>query len=98
MYSSLFLSPLPTGGSRINHDPPILYDLSTDPYETSPLPTEEHQEIISTISDAVEKHLENRTRKWISQFEHPILPWLFPCADFPYCYKLDEYRTKIKSK
>ena len=75
------------------HDPPLLFDITMDPLEMSPLPIDEHQEVIANVSQAVEKHLENRTRKWISQFEHPIFPWLFPCANFPYCYRTDVYKT-----
>ncbi|XP_028409766.1 steryl-sulfatase-like isoform X2 [Dendronephthya gigantea] len=78
----------------IHHDPPILFNIRKDPGETSPLINEDHLDIVTNISEARDKHLENRTRKWISQFEYPILPWLFPCANFPYCHRRDISKLK----
>ena len=79
----------------VHHDPPLLFNLRNDPGETTPLSVEDYHELIVNISAAREKHIENRTRKWISQFEYPILPWLFPCANFPYCHRRD-HAGKLK--
>ena len=78
----------------VYHDPPLLFNIRDDPDEICPLSVEDHQELLANISDAREKHVENRTRKWISQFEYPILPWLFPCVNFPYCHRRDMFKVK----
>lgn len=78
-----------TENGVVRHDPPLLFNIRDDPEEISPLPVEDYQDLLMNVSEAWERHIENKTRKWISQFEYPILPWLFPCAKFPYCYKRD---------
>ncbi|KAK3750016.1 hypothetical protein QZH41_008666 [Actinostola sp. cb2023] len=83
--------------SSIYHDPPILYDIVSDPSETMPIPIDQFPgDLLSTVMTIVEEHLGNRTDKGISQFDNPFLPLFFPCANLPSCRKVNTEEDDFK--
>ncbi|MFT7808054.1 steryl-sulfatase-like [Arapaima gigas] len=71
------------------HDPPLLFDLSKDPSERSPLsPDNEplYKEVLSSIREAVHRHTLTLTDV-PNQLSLPNLiwnPWLQPCCSSPF--------------
>lgn len=62
-------------------DPPLLFNVETDPEETSPLSNDEYSELLSNVSEAVMRHMQTRRNKWHSQLDSRIIPFWFPCAN-----------------
>ncbi|KAM4795699.1 uncharacterized protein WCC33_000776 [Rhinophrynus dorsalis] len=75
-----------------HHDPPLLFELSTDPSESSPLqPYSEPQYMtaIKRIDLAVEEHQKTITSvpQQLSLLNNMWKPWLQPCCGiFPFCF------------
>ncbi|XP_053313345.1 arylsulfatase D-like [Spea bombifrons] len=91
------------GEGVIYHDPPLLFELSTDPSESNPLQVHSdprYKTAINRIEKAVAKH-----RKTISTVPQQLSlwngiwkPWLQPCCGtFPFCWcdKETNNRTSI---
>jgi arylsulfatase A-like enzyme len=75
------------GERVIHHDPPLLYDITNDPYEHRQLDTRQHQDIIDRIKEAMKEH-KSGVKPVPSQLSHPKDAWspfLQPCCNFPYC-------------
>ena len=66
-------------------DPPLLFNVETDPREESPLPNNEHSNLLSNVSAALAHHMQMRKNKWRSQLDGRIIPLWFPCANFWHC-------------
>ncbi|XP_068683398.1 arylsulfatase L-like [Montipora foliosa] len=62
-------------------DPPLLFNVETDPEETSPLSNDEYSELLSNVSEALMRHMQTRKNKWHSQLDSRIIPFWFPCAN-----------------
>ncbi|XP_076442774.1 steryl-sulfatase-like [Babylonia areolata] len=76
----------------IHLDPPTLYDLSADPTASSPVPAEEHSQVVSAILKAVRQH-QDSVQEVPSQFAWWRViwqPWNQPCCNFPKCACEDE--------
>ncbi|XP_076442770.1 steryl-sulfatase-like [Babylonia areolata] len=76
----------------IHLDPPTLYDLSADPTASSPVPAEEHPQVVSAILKAVRQH-QDSVQEVPSQFAWWRMmwqPWNQPCCNFPKCACEDE--------
>ncbi|XP_078350897.1 arylsulfatase L-like [Oculina patagonica] len=69
-------------------EPPLLFNVEADPGETSPLPNVEHSELLANFSEALVEHMKTRKNKWHSQLDSRIVPFWFPCANFPHCFKV----------
>ena len=73
------------GDEVIQHDPPLLYDITNDPYEHHQLDT--NQDIIVKINEAMKNH-KSGVKPVPSQLSYPHdvwSPFLQPCCNFPYC-------------
>ena len=85
------------GNAVVRHDPPRLYDVTRDPGETRPLDpsTSGNQRILQELRDHIIAHEARlaHTRGVVNQFAWrrvlPLLPWVQPCCNFPYCYCTD---------
>ena len=78
-------------GTVESFDPPLLFNVEVDPKEKTPLPNTEYRELLANISDALLQHMSSRRNKWLSQMDSRIIPYWFPCANFPHCFqKSDE--------
>ncbi|XP_060922737.1 steryl-sulfatase [Limanda limanda] len=74
-----------TPGCVTYHDPPLLFDLSKDPSETTPLTPDSEpafESIVSVMAEAVERH-----RRSVKPVENQLSvgnlmwkPWLLPCC------------------
>ncbi|XP_070545918.1 arylsulfatase H-like isoform X2 [Ptychodera flava] len=64
---------------------PIVYDLSDDPGEQYPLPAEETQAVRNQAREILARVQKTLPESVWSEFDSLILPWLFPCANYPYC-------------
>jgi len=89
--------------TTLYHDPPLVYDIATDPSESSPIPSDQFpQDLLSTVTSLLEEHLNNRTDKGVSQFDHPFLPYYFPCANMVTCRQkndeLDDFSELLDNK
>lgn len=71
-------------------DPPLLFNVEIDPGEMSPLPNTEHSELLANISNALTQHMKTRKNKWHSQLDSRIIPFWFPCANFPHCFQASD--------
>ncbi|XP_014394880.1 PREDICTED: arylsulfatase F [Myotis brandtii] len=80
------------GDNVTYHDPPLLFDLSQDPSESTPLTKDTeplYDLVIHTVADAVKEH-----RKTITQVQPQLGPdrnrqfvWLMSCCGvFPFCF------------
>lgn len=70
-----------------HHDPPLLYDISSDPYERHPLDTASYQVLIMTIKQAMDEHMQG-IKPVPKQMGYPNAWWGVrrqPCCNFPYC-------------
>ncbi|XP_013785908.1 steryl-sulfatase-like isoform X2 [Limulus polyphemus] len=79
------------GSYVTHHNPPLLYNIATDPGENTPLdPTtsSRYAEIVSIINDAVEKHkLSVQTVPDQFSFVNAVWkPWLQPCCSYYACH------------
>ncbi|XP_074848567.1 arylsulfatase D-like [Carettochelys insculpta] len=80
------------GEGVTHHDPPLLFDLSRDPSEATPLsPALEplFGTVISSIERAVEEHRKTLTPvpQQLSGYNNVWKPWLQPCCGtFPFCW------------
>nr|XP_020642654.1 arylsulfatase H-like [Pogona vitticeps] len=85
-----------SGEGVTHHNPPLLFDLSRDPSEATPLsPTSEplFNTIVSQIERAVEEHRETLTPvpPQLDLYNTIWKPWLQPCCGtFPLCWCDDE--------
>ncbi|XP_059502800.1 arylsulfatase D-like isoform X2 [Stegostoma tigrinum] len=76
----------------INHDPPLLFELSKDPSELNPLSPDTEplfHEIQNQIQIGVEKHRKTLTSVPFQLAWNNVLwkPWLQPCCGtFPFCW------------
>ena len=69
------------------HDPPLLYDITNDPYERHQLDTSQYQNIILKMREAMEKHTQE-IKLVPKQMGYPNAWWSHhrqPCCNFPYC-------------
>ncbi|XP_067889238.1 steryl-sulfatase-like isoform X2 [Heterodontus francisci] len=88
------------GGFVSHHDPPLLYNLLTDPTESSPLtPTSEprYHQILEVMRKAVDEHQETLTPvpNQLSLNNMIWKPWLQPCCStaWQHCH-CDEERNR----
>ena len=75
------------GDEVIHHDPPLLYDITNDPYEHHQVDTKQHHDIMVKIKEAMENH-KSGVQPVPSQLTYPNdvwSPFLQPCCNFPYC-------------
>ena len=87
-------------GNLVNvHDPPLLFDITDDPSESSPIAPNnpEYIEAMKYIHPAVKQHNDNIDRVpeqlvWSKNRVHPSLQM---CCNFPYC-TCEETDKKIK--
>ena len=78
------------------HDPPLIFDMATNPREDKPLSIKDPRfsTIVQAAEDAVRYHkdsveiVENQlsVANWIFR------PYLMPCCNFPFCSCKDEKR------
>ncbi|XP_064603249.1 arylsulfatase A-like [Liolophura sinensis] len=69
--------------------PPLLFNITEDPGETTPLPVYEHEPLLHKVHMDVIKQQTSLLPKTVAQSSHFARvprPWLFPCANFPYCH------------
>ena len=81
-----------SGDGVTHHDPPLLFDITNDPYENHQLDTREHQEIVVKIKEAMEDHMSG-VKPVPSQLTYPKDVWnpfLQPCCNFPHCFCVEE--------
>lgn len=77
-------------GSDVNeHDPPLLFDITNDPYEKQQLNTSTavHQDVIRKIEEATRNH-KLGVESVPNQLGYPNAwwnPFLQPCCNFPFC-------------
>ncbi|MCJ8732132.1 hypothetical protein PDJAM_G00207360 [Pangasius djambal] len=74
-----------------HHDPPLVFDVTSDPSEAVPLTAEteaRHGEVLQRVRDAVREHQRTLTLPE-NQLSWPNAlwkPWLQPCCGvFPFC-------------
>ena len=75
------------GDDVVHHDPPLLYDITNDPYEHHQLDAKQHQDIIFKMKEAMKEH-KTGVKPVPSQLSYPNNVWnpfLQPCCNFPYC-------------
>lgn len=79
------------GSYVVEHNPPLIYNIVTDPREMSPLSVNNshHKEILDKVMNAVKKHKQSIDANVESQFSFVNSiwkPWLQPCcSNFPRC-------------
>ena len=88
------------GSSTDHHDPPLVFDITNDPTESSPLNPHESfvQDIIAKAAEAVETH-----KAGVSQVPYQFSflrmlprPWAQPCCGvFPFCSCKEQYSDNI---
>ena len=71
------------------HNPPLLYDITNDPYERRQLDpsTEVHRDVINKMKEAIKKH-KPTVKSVPNQLGYPNAWWsphLQPCCNFPFC-------------
>jgi arylsulfatase A-like enzyme len=81
-------------GHVTHHDPPLLYDVTHDPYERNKLDSslEVHQNVILKMKQAMKNH-QQEMRPVPKQLGYPNAwpnPRLQPCCNFPYCSCIEE--------
>lgn len=79
------------GDILTHHDPPLVFDVTSDPSEAVPLTVEteaRHGEVLQRVRDAVQEHQRTLTLPE-NQLSWPNVlwkPWLQPCCGiFPFC-------------
>uniref|UniRef100_A0A803KC15 Arylsulfatase D n=1 Tax=Xenopus tropicalis TaxID=8364 RepID=A0A803KC15_XENTR len=83
----------PCNGDRVTyHNPPLLFDISTDPSESSPLQLHlkpQYMQAINRIKHAIEEHQRtiSPVPQQLSLTNNFWNPWLQPCCGtFPFCW------------
>ena len=72
------------------HDPPLLFDLTRDPSESTPLTQDTeplYDVVIQTVANAVKEHRKSilPVQQQLSELNYDS-PWLKPCCGvFPFC-------------
>ncbi|XP_075189587.1 arylsulfatase H-like isoform X2 [Anomaloglossus baeobatrachus] len=84
-----------SGEKVIYHVPPLLYNLSNDPSEKNPLPSnsELYDEVLQTVQKAVARHNAtlNAVPQQLNRFNNLWDPRLQPCCGiFPFCWCKEE--------
>lgn len=81
-------------GNKVTiHDPPLLFDITTDPGEMNPIDpsNQQHKDIIQQIKVAVSKHQEY-VKPVPSQLDVVLWrPWLQSCCNYPYCKCIENF-------
>lgn len=93
------------GKNVIQHNPPLLFELSADPSESKPLPSHTnpyYKEVINKIEAAIAEHRKTITvvPQQLSYYNNLWKPWLQPCCGtFPFCWcnKVEDNGTDILS-
>ncbi|KAL9983014.1 hypothetical protein ACROYT_G005135 [Oculina patagonica] len=71
------------------HDPPLLFDMTDDPAESSPIPTHmpEYKEVMKDIYPGLKTHKEGieSVPTQLGRMQNFIHPKLQMCCNFPYC-------------
>jgi steryl-sulfatase len=78
----------PCGGRR--HDPPLLFDLQSDPSEANPLSLSDYSEVVARMKLAYAEQekslsLPHGGEGVPNQLERFAVPWLQPCRNPPLC-------------
>ncbi|XP_041437722.1 arylsulfatase H isoform X1 [Xenopus laevis] len=83
----------PCGGDRVTyHEPPLLFEISKDPSESSPLQLElkpQYVQAINRIKQAIAEHQRTITPvpQQLTFMNNLWRPWLQPCCGtFPFCW------------
>lgn len=83
-----------------HHDPPLLYNIATDPEERKGLDANlpEHQRILATIKERLSQHYYSLAPvesqfSWQNSFPRY---WNQLCCNFPYCSCTDPDKRKIR--
>ena len=87
-FQFLYLFSCSDNRGQQSFETPLLFNIETDPEETSPLPNAEHSELLANFSEALADHMKTRRNKWHSQLDSRIVPFWFPCANFPHCFQV----------
>jgi len=77
-------------GDEVNmHDSPLLYDMTDDPAESSPIPVNmpKYKELMKDIYPALKKHKESveSVPTQLGRMQNFVHPMLQMCCNFPYC-------------
>lgn len=74
-------------GDVTQHDPPLLYDITNDPYENTPLDAMKHGDIVAKIQEAIASHKAGvkRVPSQLTTSKNAWKPSLQPCCNFPFC-------------
>ena len=71
------------------YEPPLLFDITSDPSESSPIGTDrpEYQEVIKHIYPALKKHKTSieSVPNQLERHKNFFNPWLQMCCNFPLC-------------
>ena len=92
-----------SGWTVDRHDPPLVYDVTRDPGESSPLDTSDPTvaDIVRRVEVAVSKHRDTIPDSSASQFSVMQVfprPWNQPlCAAFPFYSCTDPYLEQLKA-
>ncbi|XP_035225923.1 steryl-sulfatase-like [Stegodyphus dumicola] len=86
----------------VHHDPPLLFDLSTDPSESNPIDAitnDYYLKIISKVNEAKFQHFSSLEypEDQFSFLNSVWKPWLQPCCNFPYC-KCTDLNFTVQSR
>jgi arylsulfatase A-like enzyme len=72
----------------LTYDKPHLYNLADDPGESSPLPLNEYDDVLTSIHAAMKQQEKSMSDgSYFSQLMFPPIPWYYPCDNFPTCTK-----------
>ncbi|XP_077867241.1 steryl-sulfatase-like, partial [Saccoglossus kowalevskii] len=66
---------------------PLIYNLDDDPGEQHPLSTSESADIQLLVKDILSEHESTTPNDLFTQLDTLMLPWLFPCSNFPFCHQ-----------
>ncbi|XP_077863628.1 steryl-sulfatase-like [Saccoglossus kowalevskii] len=66
---------------------PVIYNLDDDPGEQRPLSTSESADIQLLVKDILSEHESTTPNHLFTQLDTLMLPWLFPCSNFPFCHQ-----------
>ena len=77
-------------GDEVNvHDPPLLFDITDDPAESSPIAANspEYKEAMKDIYPALKQHKENieSVPEQLGRWQNFVHPTLQMCCNFPFC-------------
>ncbi|XP_022103822.1 steryl-sulfatase-like [Acanthaster planci] len=93
-----------TGSFTDRHDPPLVYNLTMDPSETSPLDSSNPrvQGVVGKVGEAVARHRKTIPQQQLHQFGILQLfprPWDRPrCGSFPFYSCTDPYLVLLKTR